>query len=77
MLSRRQEDNQLAAAIARMSPLLVQIVQRRFGLGGVEPETLIQIGESMQLSRERIRQLEKKALSILRQTIAENTNVAA
>lgn len=77
MLSRHQEDDQLAAAIARMSPLLVQIVQRRFGLGGVEPETLIQIGESMQLSRERIRQLEKKALSILRQTIAENTNVAA
>jgi len=77
MLSRHQEDDQLAAAIARMSPLLVQIVQRRFGLGGVEPETLIQIGESMQLSRERIRQLEKKALSILRQTLAEITNVAA
>jgi RNA polymerase primary sigma factor len=77
MLVRHQEDDQLAAAIAHMSPLLAQIVRRRFGLDGVEPETLIEIGETLSLSRERVRQLEKKALSILRQKIAAMTDVAA
>ena len=71
VLSRHQEDDQLVAKLARMPPQLVQIVRRRFGLGGAEPETLIQIADSMNLSRERIRQLEKKALSILRQTFIE------
>ena len=71
VLSRHQEDDQLVAKLARMSPQLVQIVRRRFGLDGAEPETLIQIADSMNLSRERIRQLEKKALSILRQTYIE------
>lgn len=77
ILARHQEDSRLAAAVVRLPPLLAQIVQRRFGLGDVEQETLSQIGETMQLSRERIRQLEKKALSILRQALAEITNVTA
>ena len=77
ILSRRQEDDQVVDAIDRLPPLLARIVRRRFGLGGDTPETLIQIGDSMQLSRERIRQLEKKALSILRQTLVEVTGVAA
>lgn len=77
ILARHQEDDRLAAAVARMPRQLAQIVRRRFGLGGVEPEVLVQIGESMQLSRERIRQLEKKALAILREALVEVTNVAA
>lgn len=77
ILSRRQEDDQVVDAIDRLPPLLARIVRRRFGLGGDTPETLIQIGESMKLSRERIRQLEKKALSILRQALVEVTVVAA
>ena len=76
VLSRHQEDGQLAAAVARMSPLLGQIVRRRFGLDGDEPETLLQIGERMNLSRERIRQLEKKALLILRRAITDVTDAA-
>ena len=71
ILSRRQEDGQIVDAIDRLPPLLARIVRRRFGLGGADQETLIQIGESMQLSRERIRQLEQKALSILRQALVE------
>jgi RNA polymerase primary sigma factor len=77
VLARHQEDAQIAAAIARMPRLLAQIVQRRFGLDGVEQETLSQIGDSMQLSRERIRQLEKKALETLRRTLDEITAKAA
>lgn len=73
----RQDDDQLVAAIGRIPPLLAKIVRRRFGFDGGEPETLIQIGESMQLSRERIRQLEKQALTILRARLVEVTGVAA
>ena len=77
VLSRHQEDAQITAAVSRMSPLLAQIVRRRFGLDGDEPETLLQIGESMNLSRERIRQLEKKALTILRHALDQPASVAA
>jgi RNA polymerase primary sigma factor len=71
-----QDNRQLMEAIAGMPPLLAQIVRRRFGIGG-EAETLFEIGASMQLSRERIRQLEKKALGILRLKIDEIARVAA
>ena len=37
----------------------------RFGLDGPDPKTLKQIGEMMNLSRERIRQIEAQALEKL------------
>ena len=77
ILSRREEGDQIGEAIERLPPLLARILRRRFGLGGVESETLIQIGDSMKLSRERVRQLEKKALAVLRQKLDEITRVAA
>jgi len=42
-----------------------QVVQRRFGLGGHEPETLETIGKDLGVTRERIRQIESKALKKL------------
>lgn len=42
-----------------------EIIARRFGLGGTRPETLDQIGERMSVSRERIRQMQVKALDKL------------
>lgn len=42
------------------------IIRRRFGLDAKEPQTLEHIGKAMGVSRERIRQLEHKALSKLR-----------
>ena len=77
VLTRCQEDEQLTAAVAGMPALLAGIILRRFGLGGSAPETLREIGKSMNLSRERIRQLEQKALRILRQTLDENVELAA
>lgn len=77
ILSQHQDDSQIAAAITLMPPLLAKIIQRRFGLDGLEAETLKEIGVSMKLSRERIRQLEQKALSLLRQALAETRDVAA
>jgi RNA polymerase nonessential primary-like sigma factor len=44
------------------------IIERRFGLNEQEPQTLAEIGEDMHLSRERIRQLEERALHKLRRS---------
>jgi DNA-directed RNA polymerase specialized sigma subunit len=42
------------------------IVTQRYGLGGCSPETLEQIGRRFGLTRERIRQIEHKAMRRLR-----------
>lgn len=44
------------------------IIKKRFGLDGEEPQTLSQIGSKKKLSRERIRQVEARALAKLRRT---------
>ncbi|MEX2554431.1 MAG: sigma-70 family RNA polymerase sigma factor [Actinomycetota bacterium] len=43
-----------------------RIIQLRFGLTGQQPRTLEEIGRELDLTRERIRQIESKALSKLR-----------
>jgi RNA polymerase primary sigma factor len=48
-----------------LSRRIAQIIRRRFGFGPRGEETLEEIGKSMSLTRERIRQLEAKGLEIL------------
>jgi RNA polymerase primary sigma factor len=45
------------------------ILRLRYGLGGEEEHTLEQIGQTLGLSRERVRQLEARALKKLRETV--------
>jgi len=45
-----------------------EVIRMRFGLDGDEPKTLQEIGESMGLSRERIRQIESRAKEKLRRS---------
>ncbi|WP_029522933.1 RNA polymerase sigma factor RpoD/SigA [Persephonella sp. KM09-Lau-8] len=42
------------------------IIEYRFGLKGEEPKTLTEVGEILGISRERVRQLEQRALKKLR-----------
>jgi RNA polymerase nonessential primary-like sigma factor len=45
-----------------------QVVDQRFGLHGEEPRTLREVGRSLDLSHESVRQIEARALHNLRQT---------
>jgi DNA-directed RNA polymerase sigma subunit (sigma70/sigma32) len=42
------------------------VLMRRFGLDGNPPQTLEQVGEGLGITRERVRQLEARALRELR-----------
>ncbi|MFC1610983.1 sigma-70 family RNA polymerase sigma factor [Myxococcota bacterium] len=58
--------------LTQLDPKEQEIVRRRFGLENGKEETLEQIGRDHNLSRERIRQLEAKALVQLRQLLGEH-----
>ena len=56
----------LRVALARLSDRERHVLGLRFGLADGDPRTLEEVGKSFQLTRERIRQIEAKALSKLR-----------
>ena len=57
---------ELVAALATLEPRLQRIVTLRFGLDGGTPYTLDEIGADVGVTRERVRQLETRALRELR-----------
>ena len=58
----------VGALIGNLTPREQLILRLRYGLGAEEEHTLEQIGQSLGLSRERVRQLEARALKKLRET---------
>ena len=57
---------QLAGIISTLSEREQKIIKLRFGIGGGRPHTLEEVGAEFSVTRERIRQIEAKALSKLR-----------
>ncbi|WP_241338778.1 sigma-70 family RNA polymerase sigma factor [Burkholderia cenocepacia] len=56
-----------------VTPTEADVLRRRFGLGGAEPDTYDAIAQDAGMSRERVRQIENRALAALR-TAAEAEN---
>ena len=56
----------LEEVLATLTDSEREIIRMRFGLGDYQPMSLQQIGEKFNLSKERIRQIEKKAIRRLR-----------
>ena len=57
---------QIAEILSSLSEREQKVVKRRFGIGGGRPHTLEEVGAEFSVTRERIRQIEAKALSKLR-----------
>ena len=55
----------------RLEPRLRELLERRFGLAGHASQTLDEIGRSLGVTRERVRQLETRALRELRMAAPE------
>ncbi|MGD9782817.1 MAG: RNA polymerase sigma factor RpoD/SigA, partial [Kiritimatiellia bacterium] len=48
------------------------ILKRRFGLGGVQAESLEEVGARLKITRERVRQLQNQALATLREQMLKD-----
>jgi RNA polymerase primary sigma factor len=57
---------ELAVALERLNPRMRHVVVRRFGLDSQAPQTLEEVGNDLGITRERVRQLETRALRELR-----------
>ena len=62
----RLRAQELAVALESLNPRMRHVLGRRFGLDGVAPETLEEVGAGLGITRERVRQLESRALRELR-----------
>ncbi|MEB3299068.1 MAG: sigma-70 family RNA polymerase sigma factor [Candidatus Sericytochromatia bacterium] len=68
---RRQLGEDVRAALSILPTRERTIITARFGLEEAEPRTLEDIGKDLGVTRERVRQLEARALSRLRQAMGE------
>ncbi len=57
---------ELTRALDTLNPRMRLVISRRFGLDGQAPQTLEQVGSELGITRERVRQLEARALRELR-----------
>ncbi len=62
----RLRSSELAAALDRLNPRMRHVLMHRFGLNGTPPQTLEEVGAGLGITRERVRQLESRALRELR-----------
>ena len=58
---------ELAGALEQLNPRMRRVLSLRFGLDGAAPQTLEEVGSQLGITRERVRQLETRALRELRQ----------
>ena len=56
--------------LSQLEPREADIIRLRFGLEGLEPLTLEEVGEKIGVTRERVRQLQEQALRQLRKNMA-------
>jgi RNA polymerase primary sigma factor len=57
---------ELAGALEQLNPRMRRVLSLRFGLDGEIPQTLEEVGAQLGITRERVRQLETRALRELR-----------
>ena len=66
MTAQRARSSELARALAHLKPRMRKVLTLRFGLDGETPQTLEEVGAGLGITRERVRQIESRALLELR-----------
>ena len=61
-----QRSTEIARALSLLNPRMRRVLSLRFGLNGEPPQTLEEVGVGLGITRERVRQLESRALRELR-----------
>jgi RNA polymerase primary sigma factor len=64
--SKKLRRSELAEALELLNPRMRRVLSLRFGLNGETPQTLEEVGAGLGITRERVRQLESRALRELR-----------
>jgi RNA polymerase primary sigma factor len=64
--SKKLSQSELAEALLLLNPRMRRVLALRFGLDGEPPQTLEEVGAGLGITRERVRQLESRALRELR-----------
>jgi RNA polymerase primary sigma factor len=64
--SERHRAREVATALSQLNPRMRRVLALRFGLEGEAPQTLEEVGAGLGITRERVRQLETRALRELR-----------
>jgi RNA polymerase nonessential primary-like sigma factor len=72
LLTRESLRKDLMNLMAELTDRERDVIQMRFGIGSGQPYSLAEIGRALDLSRERVRQIEAKALQKLRQPKRRN-----
>jgi RNA polymerase nonessential primary-like sigma factor len=72
LLTRESLRKDLMTLMAELTDRERDVIQMRFGIGSGQPYSLAEIGRALDLSRERVRQIEAKALQKLRQPKRRN-----
>jgi len=65
-LAEDSDKRQLESMLDSLDRREAEILRRHFGFGDQDPQTLEEIGKHLKLSKERVRQIEERALSKLR-----------
>jgi RNA polymerase primary sigma factor len=60
------ETSQLGEAVDSLPERYRYVLVRRYGLDGKDPATLAELGDELEISREMVRQLQLKAVQVLK-----------
>lgn len=69
VLEQSEIQQQVRAWLNRLSDKQRCVIEQRYGLNGYETQTLEQLAEGLELTRERVRQIQLEALQILRRML--------
>ena len=65
-IHRAEVSKKIIEVLSTLEVREADVLRRRYGIGGMRPQTLDEVGQEYGLSKERIRQIEERALKKLR-----------